>query len=103
MSSLLSPTTQNTTGDRYRDLVVGTGGKPLAEGDGCAIRYRALRLGKRSRDGLSGEASTVFSFGYGEDDDKCVRAFFRIEAGNTSGRLKSHVAHRNNIRTGTAM
>jgi hypothetical protein len=75
-SLLLSPTTQNTTGDRYRDLVVGTGGKPLAEGDGCAIRYRALRLGKRSRDGLSGEASTVFSFGYGEDDDKCVNTFF---------------------------
>jgi hypothetical protein len=33
-------------------------------------RYRALRLGKRSRDGVSGEATTVFSFGYGEDDDK---------------------------------
>lgn len=50
--------------------MAGTGVKPLAEGDSCAIRYRALRLGKRSRDGLSGEASTVFSFGYGEDDDK---------------------------------
>lgn len=34
-------------------------------------RYKALRLGKRSRDGLSGEATVVFSYGYGfEDDDK---------------------------------
>lgn len=66
--------THPNPGDRYRDIVVGSGGKALADGDTCAIRYRALRLGKRSRDGLSGEASTVFSFGYGEDDDKCVRA-----------------------------
>ena len=41
-------------------------GLGLKKGDTCFIRYRALRLGKRSRDGLSGEASTVFSYGYGE-------------------------------------
>ena len=29
-----------------------------------------MRLGKRATDNLSGEASPVFSLGYGEDDDK---------------------------------
>ena len=62
-----------TPGDRYRDTVLPPApSSPLKKGDTCSIRYRALRLGKRSRDGLSGEASTVFSFGYGEDDDKYV-------------------------------
>lgn len=73
-------------GDRYRDLIVGTGGNnnnndnnnnniknqiassqsAILEINGaseCSIRYRALRLGKRSRDGLSGEATTIFSYG----------------------------------------
>ena len=43
------------------------------------MKYRVLRLGKRARDGVSGEASPVFSFGYGEDDDTekdAVRHFF---------------------------
>ncbi|TFJ83384.1 hypothetical protein NSK_005316 [Nannochloropsis salina CCMP1776] len=61
-------------GDRYRDIFLSSSpassSPPLKAGDACAIRYRALRLGKRSRDGLSGEASTVFSYGYGEDDDR---------------------------------
>ena len=55
-------------GDRYKDLVVGSG--PVADrGSQVSIKYRVLRLGKRSSDGLSGEASPVFSRGYGEDDD----------------------------------
>ena len=49
--------------------MVGTGAA-IAQGSAADIKYRVLRLGKRSRDGLSGEASLVFSFGYGEDDDK---------------------------------
>ena len=32
-------------------------------------KYRVMRLGKRATDNLSGEASPVFSLGYGEDDD----------------------------------
>lgn len=56
-------------GDRYRDITVGDGPE-VKSGSTVDIRYRVLRLGKRSRDGLSGEASLVFSFGYGEDDDK---------------------------------
>ena len=56
-------------GDRYRDLVEGTG-KEVADGDTIEIRYRVMRLGTKARDGLSGEGQTIFSFGYGEDEDK---------------------------------
>lgn len=58
-------------GDRYRDLAVGDkGGKAVAEGDAVEIRYRVMRLGTKARDGLSGEGQTIFSFGYGEDEDR---------------------------------
>jgi len=56
-------------GDRYRDLTVG-GGKVAQPGDAVEIRYRVMRLGTRARDGLSGEGQTIFSYGYGEDEDK---------------------------------
>jgi hypothetical protein len=56
-------------GDRYREEIEGDG-EEVGEGSEVSIKYRVLRLGKRSRDGLSGEASLVFSYGYGEDDDK---------------------------------
>ena len=56
-------------GDRYRDLTVGDG-KEVANGDAVEIRYRVMRLGTKARDGLTGEGQTIFSFGYGEDDDK---------------------------------
>jgi hypothetical protein len=57
-------------GDRYRDLVVGEAGKEVAQGDTVDIRYRVMRLGPKARDGLSGEGQTIFSYGFGEDDDK---------------------------------
>ena len=41
-----------------------------ANGDAVEIRYRVMRLGTKARDGLTGEGQTIFSFGYGEDDDK---------------------------------
>ena len=56
-------------GDRYRDLIEGSG-KTVAGGDSIEIRYRVMRLGTKARDGLSGEGQTIFSLGYGEDDDK---------------------------------
>jgi len=56
-------------GDRYRDLTVGTG-KELRKGDTVDIRYRVLKAGKRSADGLTGDGSLIFSYGYGEDSDK---------------------------------
>mmetsp|Transcript_130911 Transcript_130911/g.238153 ORF Transcript_130911/g.238153 Transcript_130911/m.238153 type:complete len:349 (+) Transcript_130911:59-1105(+) len=57
-------------GDRYRDLITGEGAKAVAKGDTVDIRYRVMRLGPRARDGLSGEGQTIFSLGYGEDEDK---------------------------------
>lgn len=59
---------RTSAGDRFVDLEVGQG-KLAGEGSVAQIRYRVLRLGKRARDGLSGEASPIFSLGYGEDDD----------------------------------
>ena len=56
-------------GDRYRDLQIGSG-RLVKDGDIVEIRYRVMRLGTRARDGLSGEGQTIFSFGYGEDEDK---------------------------------
>ena len=55
-------------GVRFRDVVVGEG-PPVTKGDVVSLKYRVMRLGKRSSDNLSGEASPVFSLGYGEDDD----------------------------------
>merc|ERR1719272_2567782 len=56
-------------GDRYRDLTVG-GGPAASNGDAVEIRYRVMRLGTKARDGLSGEGQTIFSYGFGEDEDK---------------------------------
>eukprot|EP00904_Undaria_pinnatifida_P010997 jgi/Undpi1/7027/HiC_scaffold_21.g09501.m1 len=57
------------TGIRFKDLKIGSGKevKPLEVVD---IRYRVEKLGKRSYDGISGETQSVFSLGYGDDDDK---------------------------------
>mmetsp|Transcript_30310 Transcript_30310/g.116245 ORF Transcript_30310/g.116245 Transcript_30310/m.116245 type:complete len:270 (-) Transcript_30310:2532-3341(-) len=57
------------SGDRYRDVQIGSG-KSVGEAGEVDIRYRVLKAGKRSADGLTGEGSPVFSYGYGEDDDK---------------------------------
>lgn len=57
-----------TRGVRYRDVRLGEGAVS-SRGDTVVIKYRVMRLGKRSSDNLSGEASPVFSLGYGEDDD----------------------------------
>jgi hypothetical protein len=37
----------------YKDIIVGTGPKAVS-GSEVTVKYRVLRLGKRSRDGLSG-------------------------------------------------
>lgn len=74
-------------GDRYIDNVVGTGAA-VTEGSVARVRYRVLRLGKRARDGLSGEASPIFSLGYGEDDDKVGDAVdLRIGSGKVIAAL----------------
>lgn len=65
----LAAVQKTSSGDEYRDLSVGAGSE-VKVGSEVQLKYRVLRLGKRSSDGLSGEASPVFSRGYGEDDDK---------------------------------
>lgn len=57
------------------DAQVATGETAAAgvqRGDVVQVKYRVMRLGKRSSDNLSGEASPVFSLGYGEDDDSAA-------------------------------
>jgi FKBP-type peptidyl-prolyl cis-trans isomerase len=67
------------TGVRYKDVLVGSGPE-IKSGDPIDIRFRVLKLGKRSYDGVSGEAGLVFSYGYGEDDDK-VGSSIRVAPG----------------------
>jgi len=58
-----------SSGARYRDITAGAEAQGVAaKGTVVRLKYRVMRQGKRSNDGLSGEASTIFSLGYGEDD-----------------------------------
>ncbi|CAM9294204.1 unnamed protein product [Heterosigma akashiwo] len=72
---------------RYKDLVEGTGDEVKA-GSTVVFRHRVLRSGKRSYDGVSGEGSQIFSYGYGEDDD---RAGATLEASVGAGRFVAAV------------
>lgn len=57
------------SGARFKDVVAGAKEAGVARpGSVVQLRYRVMRSGKRSNDGLSGEATTIFSLGYGEDD-----------------------------------
>ncbi|CAE7216152.1 ANK1 [Symbiodinium pilosum] len=57
------------SGARYKDMKPGNEADGVAKaGDDLKLRYRVMRAGKRSYDGVSGEATTLFSLGYGEDD-----------------------------------
>mmetsp|Transcript_43147 Transcript_43147/g.94042 ORF Transcript_43147/g.94042 Transcript_43147/m.94042 type:complete len:362 (-) Transcript_43147:59-1144(-) len=57
------------SGARFKDMVQGVKADGVAAtGQTVRLRYKVMRQGKRSRDGVSGEASTIFSLGYGEDD-----------------------------------
>lgn len=56
-------------GVRYKDMTEGNAKDGVAKpGSTLKLKYRVMRSGKRANDGLSGEASTIFSLGYGEDD-----------------------------------
>jgi len=74
------------SGARYKDVENGTESAGVArQGDSVQIKYRVMRSGKRSRDGISGEASTIFSLGYGEDDARDPKATLSVKLGD--GRL----------------
>jgi len=60
---------KTASGIRYRDIADGSKRDGVAApGSMLRLKYRVMRQGKRNRDGLSGEATTLFSLGFGEDD-----------------------------------
>lgn len=71
MRANMTPPKVASGGSRYRDIVDGPEDSAIAKnGDDISIRYKVLKLGKRSYDGLSGEATVVFSRGYFLEDDE---------------------------------
>lgn len=57
------------SGARFYDMAPGSKeAGVIKQGDVARVKYRVMRQGKRSQDGLSGEGTTIFSLGYGEDD-----------------------------------
>lgn len=57
-------------GSRYQNIREGDTEIEVVKGDEVMIRYKVLKLGKRSYDGLSGEGTVIFSRGYGLEDDE---------------------------------
>jgi len=77
---------QTSSGVRYKDLAEGTSSLGVAAaGQKVDVKYKVMRSGKRSNDGLSGEASTIFSWGYGEEDGEPPKAVLSAKLGE--GRL----------------
>ena len=63
-------------GSRYKDMVqtdvVEEGVRLAKTGDKVELRYKVLKLGKRSYDGLSGEGTVVFSRGEKVETIGCI-------------------------------
>lgn len=60
---------KTASGARWKDMAKGSPEAGVAaSGSVVKLRYRVMRSGKRASDGLSGEASTIFSLGFGEDE-----------------------------------
>lgn len=93
MRAKMTPAKQTQNGTRYRDIDDDDTGATaiktdvlVKSGDVATIRYKVLKLGKRSYDGLSGEGTVVFSKGYGLEDDekKAGVSSFRFKVGDSS-------------------
>ena len=70
--------TQN--GLRYIDLSEGNADAQAARtGDTVTVKYKVLKAGKRSYDGLSGEATLIFSSGYELEDGEKPNSFFTYD------------------------
>lgn len=66
-----TPASSTPKGTKYRDMIEGNEALGVATtGKQVTLRYKVLKLGKRSYDGLSGEGTVVFSRGYGLEDDE---------------------------------
>lgn len=73
---------KTASGARYKDLKKGSEATGVAAaGDTVRIRYQVMRSGKRSSDGLSGQASTIFSWGYGLEDNEPKNAVLTEKLG----------------------
>ena len=75
-------------GSKYRETEEATDeSSPVAKtGDAVSVYYKVLKLGKRSYDGLSGEATVVFSCGYGLEDGEKIPgdSSFRFNIGDAT-------------------
>eukprot|EP00588_Corethron_pennatum_P009012 CAMPEP_0194267476 /NCGR_PEP_ID=MMETSP0169-20130528/1956_1 /TAXON_ID=218684 /ORGANISM="Corethron pennatum, Strain L29A3" /LENGTH=324 /DNA_ID=CAMNT_0039008309 /DNA_START=40 /DNA_END=1014 /DNA_ORIENTATION=+ len=83
----LPPPSVTSRGTRYRELKSSESDVIAKTGDTVSIRYKILKSGKRSYDGISGEATVVFSLGYGLDDrenGKVGDMSFRTTIGDAS-------------------
>mmetsp|Transcript_27323 Transcript_27323/g.54669 ORF Transcript_27323/g.54669 Transcript_27323/m.54669 type:complete len:306 (+) Transcript_27323:116-1033(+) len=83
----LPPPSVTSRGTRYRELISSESDVIAKTGDTVSIRYKILKSGKRSYDGISGEATVVFSLGYGLDDRENGKAgamSFRTTIGDAS-------------------
>ena len=65
-------------GIKYVDLEEGAG-KEVDSGSTVQVRFKVLKAGKRSYDGLSGEGTVVFSDGYGLEDNEKPDSFFEYK------------------------
>jgi len=77
-SSVTTPVKITSDGTRYKDMRLGNDAENFTAdvGDEVAIRYKVLKVGKRSSDGLSGEGTVIFSMGYGLEDNEPSDAAF---------------------------
>lgn len=66
-----TPFLTTAKGTRYLEISDGNlNSNTVKENDSVAIKYKVLKAGKRSYDGISGEGTIVFSRGYGLEDDE---------------------------------
>ena len=70
-----TPLSTTLKGTKYRDMNDGDdGSRVVQDNDKVVIKYKVLKAGKRSYDGISGEGTVVFSRGYGLEDDETPKS-----------------------------
>lgn len=72
-------------GIKYVDLEEGTGSS-VSSGSTIQVKFKVLKAGKRSYDGLSGEGTVVFSDGYGLEDNEKTNSFFEYQVSSVQTR-----------------
>ncbi len=77
----LPPSMATAKGTRYLDLSPGTG-TSAGQASICSIKFKVLKAGKRSYDGLSGEGTVVFSRGYMLEDGEKDGDLYTFDIGD---------------------